>query len=189
MAWNTTDRDISRHVGNIRRWRHRWAGYVLAVFLGSLVVFQILCWIEGPSLRESPGEIAACRDNLKRLHVALEAYRVDHAAWPQRLASLKPKYAETKVLHCPVKPGPLYDLAMVDGRRPSCKNHEMGLRYCQPIFLRFLDVRITEVLILEPDGHVVIQERDRWTITRPLWRPASPRQTTSTKLPPADDPS
>lgn len=144
--------------------------YVLATLVGGLLVGQVLCWTSGPAYRESPDEIAVCRDHLAELHHALQAYKSDYGTWPSHMSSLVPTYAMSpEAIHCPIEPQPPYELVSGDSLTVVCRNHEMIIRYCQPIFLRMLDVHVTQLLILDESGDIKVVNGPQRTETVPAW--------------------
>ncbi len=135
------------------------------------MVAQVLCWVGGPSLRESPGEVALCRDHLRQLSPAIDAYVRDHGTWPDSPSVLVPGYVVSQeAIRCPVNDLPPYRIEEVDGEPAvTCRNHQMVVHYCQPILLRYVDVHITHVVRLLPDGSVSIENGTRCTRAIAVW--------------------
>ena len=53
---------------------------------------------------DDPKEIQTCRENLRKIQLALENHRAEVGADPQWLSELSPQYLEKKVLLCPADP-------------------------------------------------------------------------------------
>lgn len=152
-------------------WVRKWPTYAVVVLVGGLLFAQIMSWISGPSVRCSPDKVASCRDHLAELYAALETYHADHGAWPASLSSLVPTYAaSSEAVVCPADPRPPYQLVSSDGFRVVCENHEMIIRYQQPILFRELHIHVAEHLVLESTGEFSIVGGPRWTETVPAWK-------------------
>ena len=53
---------------------------------------------------DDPKEIQTCRENLRKIQLALENHRAEVGAEPQWLSEISPQYLEKKVLLCPADP-------------------------------------------------------------------------------------
>ena len=77
----------------------KYAGYLLAVL--------IICssFVRTEAQTGSLSEKEQCKENLHKIHQAIQAYRKDHKELPQWLSELIPGYLAPKYLRCPVSLG------------------------------------------------------------------------------------